>query len=1516
VLVASHLDVEPWNYPCLLFATGKKRKEFLRALVQRGREMKNPPFLVFLSMWLLLLVPTGADQPAQPALDAGLAAFRAGDYGAARGHFDAALKSDPERLAARFWRGRCGLELGDLAGATADLEAVVKAKPESLESWRWLARAYERGGQWDAAIAACDRALALAPEDVDLQGARARLAAWREAAAKRADRGHRTGVRTERLKLDVSHLEVSGAQVYDYTFAQAPTDWIPMGGEWAVTNRFACDPRWSFYGGHSRGTAAIWNKRRFVGDLAVEYYVAFKHGLPQAGAWGYIPRDINLTLCGDGRDLSSGYTFFFSGDHGQRTMITRGLRVLAETRDAAFLTPSFADRLPMENFHRRWWRLEARKEGARLSFFVDGQKALEVEDPEPLTGGQIALWTVDNGVMLSRMRVQYEQELPSPRPLVRLASAAPISLATPGEGASRNGSVGETPAGFPFRLRVSSPTHPSIANDFEEGLGEFAPSPGDGPPALQLDESTAAGGRRSLKITNTVPGGAFGVEPVQQRLDVGRTPHLSFDYRVPPEVKVNLYLKVAGREYEIGFTGPPKSSGRTTYLGRMENVVADGEWHHAEADLLSLLRPFHPEDRRLAARSVFFGNQHEENYLLSGFGGNQYGVSYHLDNFLLCGAGGRTVRLQWEAQPVAREANSPPDEGGVGGGGPPPDEGGVGGGFETSSAGLTFSYALDRNPASVPDTVPEGPATEKVYEEVADGTWYFHLRGRAADGTWSEPVHYPVLVDHTPPEVDEPTPADGARACPLQITLAVRDPGAGLDPTSLRLRVQDREYEFDNRVLRYDALAQRVLFDLPQSGLQLATGDTVAVSLLQAADLLEQARPEPYAWSWTFDPAQDTDPPQHPRLAAVPSPLAEGSFEFGLEGWEEHPSALSAQLSRTDETAAAGKYSLRLACLQNGSPFDWWLWSPRNQPRPKGQPAGFDAGQYRILSFDYKVPQRLRVDFVLSVNGQDRSIQFTDNDNLERRIGQVPNVQADNEWHHAEVNLYEMLRRDDPTASRFLIKSIRLTGGGVGGGKQRNHPGNYAGTEYFIDNLELVPVAGGEGELQWTATDASGIAGAWVVVSQEPLPDTLRPEQGRWVEGTGLPLRALPEGPVYLAAWLRDRAGNVSAPVFTRAWIDHTRPQLGEPTPANGIQAAPAQVVIPLQDGPGSGIDPSHLALRVQDIDYTAEDPSLRYDPQAGALIWDGRRTAPPTVFPDGTEVTYTLLDAWDYAGNRIEGEPTWRFTMDYAQDRTGPRVAVTSTSHPSLVQDTFEVDQGEWFSPDASAQLTRDPTTAASGDTSLKITNHRDGGPFRVIARREPFPASSAPLLRFDYLLPPGLRVDLVVQLEMPGDPHEGHRAIKLTDLDSNLPPLGRFPGVQADGQWHTAEINLADLLREDKRARSGNILSIGFGDFGRPNNPRGASFHLDNFSLTRESRAPVRLTWDAADETGVTGYSFTLDAEPGTVPDEESEGEVTKTVFRQVPASRCYFHIRAQDGAGNWGPPTHYLLAVSGGQ
>jgi len=59
----------------------------------------------------LAALPMGraSDEPLD-ALAQGLAAFRAGQWDEALAQFNAALKADPDRLPARFWRGRAYLE--------------------------------------------------------------------------------------------------------------------------------------------------------------------------------------------------------------------------------------------------------------------------------------------------------------------------------------------------------------------------------------------------------------------------------------------------------------------------------------------------------------------------------------------------------------------------------------------------------------------------------------------------------------------------------------------------------------------------------------------------------------------------------------------------------------------------------------------------------------------------------------------------------------------------------------------------------------------------------------------------------------------------------------------------------------------------------------------------------------------------------------------------------------------------------------------------------------------------------------------------------------------------------------------------------------------------------------------------------------------------------------------------------------------------------------------------------------
>ena len=64
------------------------------------------------------------------------------------------------------------------------------------------------------------------------------------------------------------------------------------------------------------------------------------------------------------------------------------------------------------------------------------------------------------------------------------------------------------------------------------------------------------------------------------------------------------------------------------------------------------------------------------------------------------------------------------------------------------------SFILDRDPNAIPDTDSEGKIQSKIYENINDGIWYFHLRLENEIG-WSEPAYYKIQVDVHPPYLFE-----------------------------------------------------------------------------------------------------------------------------------------------------------------------------------------------------------------------------------------------------------------------------------------------------------------------------------------------------------------------------------------------------------------------------------------------------------------------------------------------------------------------------------------------------------------------------------------------------------------------------------------------------------------------------------------------------------------------------------------------------------------------------------------
>ena len=208
--------------------------------------------------------------------------------------------------------------------------------------------------------------------------------------------GVTVGLGESGIQLPKEDVQIFCPNVFIYTFDKASSDWRAVSGMWQVTNRWQCDPRWSFFSGVSTSDAIIWSKRLLEGDVTLEFAAAIKMDQTRGGRYEYAS-DINATICADGTDITSGYSFMFGGWKNTATRILRADHVVAE--NTSFVIPNKGD------IHRRWFYIKICKRGPKIQYFIDNQLILEYEDPEPLAGNRLALWTHNNGIMVAKVRV-------------------------------------------------------------------------------------------------------------------------------------------------------------------------------------------------------------------------------------------------------------------------------------------------------------------------------------------------------------------------------------------------------------------------------------------------------------------------------------------------------------------------------------------------------------------------------------------------------------------------------------------------------------------------------------------------------------------------------------------------------------------------------------------------------------------------------------------------------------------------------------------------------------------------------------------------------------------------------------------------------------------------------------------------------------------------------------------------------------------------------------------------------
>ncbi len=232
---------------------------------------------------------------------------------------------------------------------------------------------------------------------------------------------------------DLAAVQVESGHVYDYTFTSAPVDWKVQSGVWEMTNRWSCSPQWSWFGGRSEEVASIWNKRKFSGDFSAQFYFAFKMGMDGPKAlWQERPSDAAITVCGDGKNLGSGYSFIIGANDNQHSVLLKGGKIVAESAAPEAVMTSFIDgRVETNQIHRKWWYAKINKIGNRIECWLDNKLLFTYDDPQPIDAGQLALWTYNNGIMLSRVQVFYENEIKSDFKLARGAAPSAPTPAVP-----------------------------------------------------------------------------------------------------------------------------------------------------------------------------------------------------------------------------------------------------------------------------------------------------------------------------------------------------------------------------------------------------------------------------------------------------------------------------------------------------------------------------------------------------------------------------------------------------------------------------------------------------------------------------------------------------------------------------------------------------------------------------------------------------------------------------------------------------------------------------------------------------------------------------------------------------------------------------------------------------------------------------------------------------------------------------------------------------------------------------
>jgi hypothetical protein len=1296
-------------------------------------------------------------------------------------------------------------------------------------------------------------------------------------------------------KNDLVWVDVKRDHVKDYLFKTAPADWMKV-GQWEVTNRFACDPRWSHLNGESHSAAVLWHKDRFIGDVTLEFYAGMRmrQGEMKTAERLYYPRvgDMNATVCATGEEASSGYSFILGAwDPLWSETWTRILRknqsvadtdvqLLPRTRIAG--SSARVVRVGWDPggrpIHGAWYYVKIRKTGNQVKYYFDNHLALTFQDDDPLAGDRLGIWTYNNSMMVARARISYNRVEPCAdildiKPQHRLADRRSADLAN---------------------VHLRSSTHPGVCFDFDSHFQGWEAPNADESAHLSLDTENKASGAASLCLTKALSGGDFGVRAPVAGIDLLKVEELAFDYRIPPEARINLYFSIKDdphhcERYFVYLNGETRSTHLAKLLEGAPAVIADGKWHRFSMNLGAAFAALYPSQDELRVKELLFGNFHE-GYLNVGFGGNAAGTTYHLDNFTMTVRGPAQVKLDWT--------------------------------MDGDSAPEAYAVSLSRKSENKPDSrnVLSGSSTGTELGAKEEGLWYAHVAAQIDGKTWTPTARLPIFVESPAPRIVAVEPKDGAAwgGEPIRLTVAE---GSNVSTSHASLELNGKPVPPEKGALAFSRLEKVVKLDLNASGITAKQGEKVRFALQLPG---REAGPTRYEWTHVFDTARDKTPPARVRLLGQP---ARFDFETPESSFEFYSEDAVATLDRT--TAARGTGSLRLFNMYAGSTF----------AVPFPIPA-FHSGQFAILSFDYKVAPLVSSNFVLQVEGTETTLEFTDSSSGDKTLGEVPGIVADDQWHHAEVNLLKLLSSSS-AAARCTDEELTVTAFTM---EDQGYLGNAPRASILLDNLELVPsVSSARGfALKWNSRDVGSIRGYGYSWTQD---EPGVPEEKVLLETAEGTFQNVPEGDVFFNIRCVDSAGNWSEPAHYRFRIDNTAPKLSEPRPGPEEKTAWRFVRLKVEEA-GSGIDVKTMKLRVGDESYSFDPNCTRYDATTGLLEWDWAIARGGRAEPSGETQTLSgrIEGLQDFAGNTAE-PIVWTWTVVTEADELPPLAPVVkSLSHSLFAFKTFAKGREGCVPYGGTARVAR-VSGAKTSDYYLQVTQLHSNGSYGAIIVDQPFDVRKHPILSFEYRFRRNAKVYLYAKVK--------DRWHQFTE----------GPDIMADNEWHLTWCDLERLFDLYVGKDQGSTIeALAVTDYYyyelTTYLEEAQCFFLDGIGLVgRDGKAKPVFEVGTIDETGVSGYSYVFDdkydkvadvkdmaknltqaagdtggetaedmTQPKvdfqfdrytkTVPKEISRGLFKRLELDGVPRTGMLFlHIRSQDGAGNWGETTHYPYFVPAG-